>query len=254
MMETSTRLRTESAFHERQAQDRAADLRRRGLAFGDEVYLDHASWIRPALARLGDVRGKSVLDLGCGHGMAAVVLARCGARVTGLELSAGYLHEARARAAANGVTVRWVQADAERLPFADASFDAVWGNAILHHLDVATAARELHRVLHPAGVAVLCEPWGGNPLLRWARSRLPYPRKQRTPDETPLTRAHVITLGEIFGRCVVEGHELLGMMGRFLGPGRRLPGLARWDGWLLDSCPALGDWCRYVVLALSKST
>src|SRR5438270_286729 len=107
--------------------------------------------------------------------MAAVVLARRGARVTALDLSPGYLAEAAARARANRASVSPVQGDAERLPFAEGAFDRVWGNAILHHLDVGTAGRELWRILRPGGRAVLCEPWGNNPLLRWARRRLSYP-------------------------------------------------------------------------------
>src|SRR5207248_6279307 len=133
-----------------------------------------------------DVRGQRVLDYGCGHGMAAVVLARRGARVTAFDLSPGYLEEAAARARANGVVVLPVQADGERLPFADGAFDRVWGNAVLHHLDLRTAAREVFRVLRPGGFAVFCEPWGDNPLLNLARRHLPYPGKERTPDERPL--------------------------------------------------------------------
>src|SRR5689334_7058566 len=164
------RLREELAFHDRQAAGRAsafADAER--FRFTDDSYLDHETWIRPALDQLGPLAGKDVLDFGCGHGMAAVVLARRGARVTAFDLSEGYLSEAARRAAANAVRLDLVQADGERLPFADASFDRVWGNAVLHHLDLAVAGRELFRVLRPGGVAVFCEPWGENPLLGWAR-------------------------------------------------------------------------------------
>ena len=181
-----TRLATEQAFHDGQAARRRQSLSRDDLRFADDAYLDHESWVRPAFAQLGDVRGQRVLDLGCGHGMAAVVLARRGAHVTGLELSSGYLAEACERAAANDVAVTWVQGAAERLPFADGSFDRIWGHAILHHLDLAHAASEIERVLKPGGRAVFCEPWGGNPLLGWARRRVAYPGKERTPDEEPL--------------------------------------------------------------------
>ncbi|HJT78357.1 MAG TPA: class I SAM-dependent methyltransferase, partial [Gemmataceae bacterium] len=173
------RLSTEQAFHDQQARGRALTFAAQPdrLRFDDDSYLDHETWIRPAFGMLGAVAGRDVLDYGCGHGMAAVVLARRGARVTACDLSLAYLQEAQARARANGTDVAFAQADGERLPFADGSFDAVWGNAILHHLDVRTAARELYRSLRPGGVAVLCEPWGGNPLLSWARRRLPYPGK-----------------------------------------------------------------------------
>ena len=89
------------------------------------------------------------------------------------------------------MAVEFLQADGQRLPFADRAFDRVWGSAVLHHLDLRSAAGELFRVLRPGGVAVFCEPWGENPLLNWARRRLPYPGKDRTPDEQPLRRRHV---------------------------------------------------------------
>src|SRR4051794_22997185 len=123
-MNATDRLGEEIAFHDRQAGDRAPSFGRDDdLRFGDDSYLDHESWVRPAVERLGDVAGRDVLDFGCGHAMAAVVLARRGARVTAFDLSGGYLQEARRRASANGVAIDFVQADGERLPFADESFD-----------------------------------------------------------------------------------------------------------------------------------
>src|SRR5262245_28693621 len=179
-MRATQRLQTERAFHDEQARRRAADLSPARLRFEDADYLRHETWIAPALAQLGDVHGRRVLDLGCGHGMAAIVLARRGARVVALDLSAAYLDEARRRAQANGVGIDFVHANAEELPFADGSFAAIWGNAILHHLEIAPAAKELKRVLAPGGIAVVCEPWGENRLLSWARNHLAYSEKQRT--------------------------------------------------------------------------
>ena len=87
-MTTADRLATEQLFHDRQAADRAATFRRdpAGLVFADEDYLGHETWVRPAFDKLGNLRGKRVLDYGCGHGMAAVVLARRGAAVTAFDL------------------------------------------------------------------------------------------------------------------------------------------------------------------------
>src|SRR5437763_6956948 len=132
------RLDCEQVFHDDQARERALTFERDPgrLVFADDSYLDHETWIRPAFAALGDVAGLRVLDYGCGHGMASVVLARRGAAVTAFDLSPGYLAEAQARARANGVRIDLVCADAERLPFADDSFDRIWGNAVLHHLDL----------------------------------------------------------------------------------------------------------------------
>jgi SAM-dependent methyltransferase len=252
-MGVKDRLHCEQFFHDRQARGRAPSFGNAdALRFEDACYLDHETWIRPALAQLGEVADLPVLDYGCGHGMAAVVLARRGAHVTAFDLSPGYLAEARRRAAANGVKVAFVQADAERLPFADNCFARIWGNAILHHLDLHSAARELYRVLQPGGIAVFCEPWGANPLLTWVRRQLPYPGKERTPDEQPLLPRHVRLLREVFPSLQIEGHQLLSMVRRVLQPGRIVSGLEWCDAHLLHLAPALAQLCRYVVLTLRR--
>jgi SAM-dependent methyltransferase len=254
-MSTADRLATEQAFHDRQARGRAADLAAdTSLHFADDEWLGHETWVRPAFARLGDLAGEPALDFGCGHGMAAVVLARRGARVTAFDLSPGYLAEARRRARANGVAVECVQADGERLPFPDDSFSRVWGNAVLHHLNLRIAAAELARVLRPGGVAVFCEPWGDNPLLRWARRRLPYPGKERTPDEEPLRWRDLAPLRDTFPSLDVEGFQLLSMARRVLPPGRLVAGLDRCDRFLLRAVPGLRRLCRYAVLVLRKAS
>jgi hypothetical protein len=120
----------------------------------------------------------------------------------------------------------------------------------LHHLDLAVAGRELHRVLRPGGVAVFCEPWGENPVLRWARARLPYPGKERTPDEQPLCRQQVGLLQTIFPNVELRGYQLLGMAHRVLRRGPLLSGLDRCDLALLRHAPRLEQFCRYVVLTL----
>lgn len=247
------RLATEQFFHDHQAQQRAAFfLDEEALRFADDWYLDHETWIRPALDRLGDVAGLPVLDYGCGHGMAAVVLARRGARVTAFDLSAGYLREARRRAAANNVHIELLQIDGQRLPFADGSFARIWGNAILHHLDLRSAAVELHRVLQPGGIAVFCEPWGENPLLTWARWRLPYHGKERTPKEQPLRRRHLHVLRKLFSSLEVEGYQLLSMARRVLHSERLVSSLEWCDTHLLRLAPALSWFCRYIVLTMRR--
>ncbi len=246
------RLQAEEEFHDRQASERSAYFAQHvaQLIFSDEEYLDHESWIQPAFAKLGDVHGKQVLDYGCGHGMAAVVLARRGAIVSAFDLSSRYVDEAQMRARANGVALDFRVANAEELPYPARSFDAVWGNAILHHLDLPRAGRELFRILKPDGIAVFCEPWGGNPLLNWARRRLPYRGKGHTPDERPLRLSDLEPLRQVFSRVDVQGFQLLRMLGRAIGHSPALERLHRWDTALLRRLPFLENWCRYMVIAL----
>ena len=250
---TTTRLIAEREHHDRQASERWETLTRDDLRFADAEFLDHETWVRPAVAAMGPLRGHEVLDYGCGHGMAAVVFARAGADVTAFDLSPGYVSEAEARAQANGVAVRFAVANAEEPPFADNSFDAVWGNAILHHLDLRRAGAELHRVLKPGGVAVFCEPWGGNPMLSFARRRLPYPSKDRTADEQPLRKADLQPLREFFPALTFEGHQLLGMAGRAVRSRTLSRCLGVVDRGLLAVVPPLRNWCRYAVIKMRKT-
>jgi ubiquinone/menaquinone biosynthesis C-methylase UbiE len=88
----------------------------------------------PHVARLlGDVRGLSVLDVGCGTGRHAVRLAQHGARVIGVDFSPGMLGKARRKLGAEQVT--FVEHNiTESLPFALASFDRVLSCLVLDHV------------------------------------------------------------------------------------------------------------------------
>lgn len=249
----TARLHEERRFHDAQAEKRARALGPGDYRFDDADYLAHESWIAPAFDALGNLAGRRVLDLGCGHGMAAVALARRGAVVTACDLSLGYVREAGLRAAANHVAVRLVVCDGEQLPFADGSFARIWGNAILHHLDMARAAAELDRVLAPGGIAVFCEPWGGNRWLAWARRALPYPGKERTADEAPLLSRDVERLRDFFPDLEVHGYQLLAMLGRVVRQPVVRAGLARGDALLLRRFPRWQRYCRYVVLVARKA-
>lgn len=253
-MPATDRLIAEQQFHDRQAEERAAWFEQHPaeLRFDPDAYLDHESWIRPAFDWLGPLTGLDMLDFGCGHGMAAVVLADAGARVTAFDLSAGYLREAQSRAEANAVSVNFLQADGHRLPFTDASFDRIWGNAVLHHLDMDIAAEELFRVLRPGGMAVFCEPWGENPLLRFARTGLGYSGKDRTVDEEPFRWRHVRLLRAVFPRMELRGFQLLSMARRVLPAGKVVRTLNRCDEMLLRRYPALQRFCRYMVFKLFR--
>lgn len=253
-MPATDRLRHEQQFHDQQAAERRRWFAKHPeqLLVDDEAYLNHESWIRPAFTQLGCVQGKTVLDYGCGHGMASVLLARRGASVAAFDLSPWYLAEAAERARANDVggRVHFVHAAAEALPFANHAFDCVWGNAILHHLDLERALPELRRVLKPGGTAVFCEPWGGNPVLEWARRWLPYPGKARSLDERPLRPRQLERIRCHFPSLRVQGYQLAAMVGRLWPGAPLLADLDRLDAAFLKRWPGLGRYCRYVVLTL----
>jgi ubiquinone/menaquinone biosynthesis C-methylase UbiE len=96
--------------------------------------------------------GMRVLDVAAGTGNASLPAAARGARVTASDLTPELLEAGRVRAEAAGLELEWVAADAERLPFADGSFDVVMSSIgamfAPHHQDVAD---ELVRVCRPGG-------------------------------------------------------------------------------------------------------
>ena len=183
-----TRLRNERLFHDQQAAERARALQPDQYQSSDESYLRtriHGS--APAIDALGDLAGKRVLDLGCGHGMASIVLGELrGALVTACDLSLGYLRKLEPAPDANHVHDTFIVCNGERLPFADASFRPYLGQRDLAPFGSDSRRARTSSRARAGRIAVFCEPWGGNRWLNWARQRLHYPGKQRTADETPL--------------------------------------------------------------------
>jgi 2-polyprenyl-6-hydroxyphenyl methylase/3-demethylubiquinone-9 3-methyltransferase len=104
------------------------------------------------LQALGNLRGRVVLDAGCGGGLVARELAAAGATVVGMDRSGGSLRVARR---AVGTPFRPVQGRLERLPFADEAFQVVVAADVLEHVpDLPAATAELARVLAPGGSLV----------------------------------------------------------------------------------------------------
>ena len=113
---------------------------------------------RPRMAfyldALADLRGRLVLDAGCGGGLVARTLAEAGAEVVGIDRSLGSLRVARRAADPPGPPGRFhpVRGQLERLPFADGAFDAVVAADVLEHVpDLPAAVGEIARVLAPGG-------------------------------------------------------------------------------------------------------
>jgi len=104
------------------------------------------------IARLAPGAGERVLDVACGSGNLAMPAARAGAVVTGVDIATNLLEQARARAAAEGLTVEFDEGDAEALPYPDAAFDLVvsmFGAMFAPRPELVAA--ELVRVCRPGG-------------------------------------------------------------------------------------------------------
>lgn len=96
--------------------------------------------------------GAQVLDVACGTGNLAVIAARQGCQVSGVDIATNLLDQARARAAAAGLSIAFQEADAEAMPFPNESFDlAVSMFGVMFTPQPAIAIEELRRVTRPEG-------------------------------------------------------------------------------------------------------
>ncbi len=170
---------------------------------------------------LGDVRGRRVLEVGCGAAQCSRWLVTQGAHVTAFDISAGQLRHAAAINERTGVPVPVVLADAEAFPFASESFDVVFTSfgAIGLVQDSARLMREVARVLRGGGRWVFS--WS-HPM-RWAFpddggrkgltvrhsyfDRTPY--VETGPDGSPRYVEHHRTVGDRVREIVAAGLQLV---------------------------------------------
>jgi SAM-dependent methyltransferase len=118
----------------------------------NEISRGIADSIEHAVLRLNPRPGEQVLDLATGTGWTSRLVARRGATVTGVDIATGLLEAAERQAAAEQLPIRYLQGDAEDLPFDDESFDAVVSTCgVMFASRPEAAAQELARVVRPGG-------------------------------------------------------------------------------------------------------
>ena len=156
---------------------------------------------------LGEVRGKRILEVGCGSAPCARYLTREGATVVAFDLSAGMLRFARAAAERTGLTVPLVQADVCEMPFADSSFDLAFSafGAIPFVADSAGAMHEVARVLRPGGRWV----FAATHPMRWAFPDDPGPTGL-TAIQSYFDRSPYVEVDEQGVPAYVEHHRTMG--------------------------------------------
>jgi demethylmenaquinone methyltransferase / 2-methoxy-6-polyprenyl-1,4-benzoquinol methylase len=161
-------------------------------------------WRRALVSAVAPQVGQRILDVATGTGMvAAELLARADCTVVGIDQSAEMLAGARARfAATDSSRVELIEGQAEALPFADATFDALTVTYLLRYVDdPAATVRELARVVRPGGRVASLE-FGVPP---WPPARLAW---------RFYTAVGLPSLGRLASREWAE-------VGRFLGPSIR---------------------------------
>jgi SAM-dependent methyltransferase len=198
-------------------------------------------------------RNRAVLELGCFTGIRTIQIGRLAKLTVGMDISREAVMLTNRRLADAGVqSGATVLASANDLPFADSTFDVVFGSGIIHHVDVAKCARELHRVLKPGGHAVFREPLGHNPLFNAYRLLTP---AARTRDEHPLLRHDLTMFASLFA---VEDSSFFGLSSLLATPFRNVLGgrllrdaLDGLDAWLLR-IPRLQHYAWQVNLVMRK--
>lgn len=139
-------------------------------------------WINEKLLMLKP--GAKILDIGCGTGHTSIALAKLGFSCIGIDLSETRIEKARKEASSLNLDINFHIGDAENPPFPPASFDAVYCNAILHHLpNIEEDLLKYKILLKPGGYIFSLEPALLNPFA-FIRRRF-FPTSVHTPDEHP---------------------------------------------------------------------
>lgn len=208
MEEKPTRIEIEETFHDGWAKSMKMDEL--------DIYAAFTAKTTPefhfALEALGDLKGKDLLDAGCGPGEASVFLARQGANVIGVDISSEMIKVAQNLAKefeVESTQLQFQQMSVEDLLFADESFHVVFGSNLMHHCDVNIASKELARVLRPGGRAVFVDPLGYNPIINIYRKMA---FKVRTPTEHPLVFSDLDIMRKYYRKVTHKEFQLFTLL------------------------------------------
>lgn len=218
----SERWASEAQFFDAIAERLQSDVRPFDEAYerrylGQELNPAYSKQFR--LQLLGDLRGQRVLDVGCGEGSNAVLLARRGADVTGVDISQRCVELADARAKANQVEDRtrfyWSPLELAVLP--ERSFDVIWIDGVLHHVipELELILDRLQTWAKPGARFVFSEPLCLHPIIRKLRARIPV-HTDATPDERPLQRAELDLIQARLPDLKIRRFDLLSRGTRFV--------------------------------------
>jgi ubiquinone/menaquinone biosynthesis C-methylase UbiE len=131
-------------------------------------------WIMQRIEREAQLlRGKRLLEIGCGMGYDSLEFLKRGVRVTAIDLTENAVLMTKRHFEAEGVTAEDVRiGNALALDFPDAAFDGAWANGVLHHTgDTQRAIDEIRRVLKPGGRAIISHFYR-RPSWMWTIHRL----------------------------------------------------------------------------------
>lgn len=137
-----------------------------------EGYLNYLAFHAPLVRAVVENAPGRVLETGCGGANLSIFSAHLGASVTAVDLERGVIFEARQHAGALRANVRFVSADALRLPFADDSFDIAFSQGVLEHFDDKLIEAFLAESLRAARRVVASVPNCNYPTRDFGNERL----------------------------------------------------------------------------------
>ena len=190
---------------------RAAAVWSRGGKAYEEISRGISDAIEHCVLRLDPQPGERILDLSTGTGWTSRIVARRGAWVVGADIAEDLLNAARARAHSEGLSIEYQLGDAEQMPFASASFDAVVSTfGVMFASRPEAAASELARVVRPGGrIALTTWAADGNVfgMFRVMRPYMPVPTDQAPPSPFAWGRQDRVLelLGEAFDLKFEQG-------------------------------------------------
>lgn len=212
-----------------------------------------------AMALLGDLEGKSLLDYGAGDGWRTICFAKANANVWAIDISQKGVDLIRKKVHANGVSdlVTAEVRNCYATEFSSDKFDRIYGGGILHHLDIDASAQEIRRILHPQGVAVFCEPIRDTKVMDVIKAIvLTVTRKKSsedtTEDESPLTTERIDRLHSYFGVVNYRYFNVLSSASLLIDSERLKRFLLRVDEVLMKIAPGFKKLGRAVVLELRE--
>ena len=193
MNKLTKRQLSEQKFHDKWA----LSVKKEDIFYNEAFEAPSALENQFILSKMGYIQNKSILDLGCGIGDASIYFAKKGAFVTSVDISPKMIalvkrHTDKMKLKKNIKSQVMVS---EHLTFPSSSFDFVYGNGILHHVDFLKTASEIKKVLKKGGEGYFIEPLSYNPIIELYRK---IARKVRTDDEKPLSLHDIEKFGSNF--------------------------------------------------------
>ena len=177
----------------------------------DEVSQGVSEGIRHCVMRLAPQKDERVLDIATGTGLTARHISQSGAKVTGTDIAQGLLDAASQLADEEGLTIDWQLGDAEKLPFADAAFDAAASTfGIMFASNQEAAINELARVVRPGGriaIAAWLPDSTAVKLRQIIAPFMPSSPQQASPPPSPFNWGDLKWLGNTLGQHFELGHE-----------------------------------------------